>query len=51
MLGMESNATVKLVADIAPNLKAALDRTAKRLGITKRAAIEQAIHDYVKGNK
>lgn len=43
--------TVKLVADISPSLKAELDRTAKRQGVTKRAAIEQAIRDYVRGNK
>jgi predicted transcriptional regulator len=48
---MSSNATVKLVADIEPSLKAAFDRAAKRAGLTKRAAIEQAIRDYVKGNK
>lgn len=49
---MASNAgTVKLVADITPGLKAELDRAAKRNGITKRAAIEQAIRDYVKGSK
>ena len=50
-MGMASEGTVKLVADIPPALKLALDRTAKRLGITKRMAIEQAIADYVRGNK
>lgn len=45
-MGM-ANATVKLVADISPQLKAALDRVARAQKITKRAAIEQAIHDYV----
>lgn len=44
---MSTTGTVKLVADISPQLKAALDKTAKRLHITKRAAIEQAINDYV----
>lgn len=46
-----STGTVKLVADISPALKSALDKTAKRQGMTRRAAIEQAIADYVKGNK
>jgi predicted transcriptional regulator len=48
---MASNPTVKLVADIDPSLKAAFDKAAKRAGLTKRAAIEQAIRDYVRGNK
>lgn len=43
--------TVKLVADISPKLKADLDRKAKRDGLTKRAAIERAITDYVQGGK
>jgi predicted transcriptional regulator len=48
---MASNGTVKLVADITPQLKAALDRKAKRDGMTRRAAIEQAITTYVQGGK
>jgi predicted transcriptional regulator len=48
---MGSNATVKLVADIEPTLKAAFDKAAKRAGLTKRAAIEQAIRDYVRGQQ
>jgi len=49
---MSNEGTVKLVADISPSLKAAFDRAAKRAGITKRAAVEQAIRDYVaRGNE
>lgn len=44
---MASNGTIKLVADITPQLKLALDRKAKRKGITRRSAIEQALADYV----
>lgn len=42
--------TVKIVADVSPKLKAALDRKAKSDGLTKRAAIELAISIYVKGD-
>lgn len=45
-----STGTVKLVADISPALKSSLDKTAKRLGITRRRAIEVAIADYIVRN-
>jgi predicted transcriptional regulator len=44
---MASQGTVKLVADIAPSLKNALDRIARARKITRRAAIEQAITSYI----
>lgn len=40
-------ATVKLVADMNPALKAQLQRYAKRNGITLRAAVERAISELV----
>ena len=39
--------TVKLVADIQPHLKNALDRIAAKRKITRRTAVEQAITAYV----
>jgi len=39
--------TVKLVADIPPHLKTALDRIAAKRKITRREAIEQAVRAYV----
>lgn len=39
--------TVKLVADVSPQLKAALDSKARAQGITRRAAVEAAINAYV----
>jgi hypothetical protein len=48
---MASNPTVKLVADIEPALKAAFDEAASRAGLTKRAATEQALRDYIEKGK
>lgn len=38
---------VKLVADIQPHLKTALDRIAAKRKITRREAVEQAITAYI----
>jgi hypothetical protein len=39
--------TVKIVADVKPEIAAALTKAAAKAGITKRAAIEEAISCYI----
>lgn len=39
--------TVKLVADIRPALKDAFDRAARRHELTRRAAIEEALANWI----
>ena len=51
-MDLVADGTVQLNVRIPPTLARAFDRAAKRAGITKRAAIEQAIRDYVaRGNQ
>jgi hypothetical protein len=51
-MGFMANGTVQLNTRIEPKLKTEFDRAAKRAGETQRAALEQAIRDYIaKGNQ